>query len=42
MEEPKNNDKKREIRNMERTVDGEENVGSERGSGGTMFETVDT
>ncbi len=42
MEETKNNNKKRETRNMERTVDDKENVGSERRSGGTMFKTVDT
>ncbi len=42
MERSKNNDKKRKIRNMERTVDGKENVGTERGSGNTEFKTVDT
>ena len=41
MERSKNNDKKRKMRNVERTVDGEENVGTKRRNGGTMSETMD-
>ena len=41
MERSKNNDKEREIRNMERTVDGKKNVGTKRRNSGTMSETMD-
>ncbi len=41
MERSKNNDKERKIRNVERTVDGEENVGTKRRNGSTMSETMD-
>ncbi len=42
MERSKNNNKKRKIRNVERTMDGEENVGTKRRNSGTMPETMDT
>ncbi len=41
MERSKNNDKERKIRNVERTVDGEENMGTKRRNSGTMSETMD-
>src|SRR6266550_5215962 len=41
MERQKNNDKRRKTRNMERTMDGQENVGTKRRNGGTMSETMD-
>ncbi len=41
MEKSKNNDEKRKIRNVERTVDGEENVGTKRRNSSTMSETMD-
>src|SRR6266550_1103261 len=42
MERSKNNNKKRKVGNVERTVDGEENMGTKRRNGGTMSETMDT
>jgi len=41
MERPENNDKERKVRDVERTVDGEENVGTKRRNSSTMSETVD-
>ncbi len=41
MERQKNNDKRRKTRNVERTMDGQENVGTKRRNGGTMSETMD-
>ncbi len=41
MEEPKNNDKKGQTRNMERTMDGKKDVRSERRSGSAKFKAVD-
>ncbi len=41
MEESKNNDKKREIGNVEGTVDGEKDVGTERRGGDAKPKTVD-
>ncbi len=41
MEGSKNNDKERKIGNVERTVDGEENVGTKRRNSGAMSETMD-
>src|SRR6266550_6701577 len=42
MERSKNNNKKRKVRNVERAMDGEENMGTKRRNGGTMSETMDT
>src|SRR6266576_1909284 len=41
MEKSKNNDEERKIRNVEGTVDGEENVGTKRRNSSTMSETMD-
>src|SRR6266550_3113439 len=42
MERSKNNNKKRKVRNVERAMDGEENMGTKRRNGGTMSETMGT
>ncbi len=41
MEKSKNNNKKRKVGDVERTVDGEENMGTKRRGGGAMFERMD-
>jgi len=42
VEEPKNNNEKGKIRDVERAMDGEKDMGTKRGNSGAMFETMDT